>query len=256
MAEYVSAAQPGIVGSKWSPSLPFNTYLWLSTDSIAFINNAPLHIQYYLHLSQHDTESIPLKVMVGCAKWTDCQASRRDVIYCAPIGVFSFQGKSPGNKSKVCLWVWSRKSCENVLWRQWHHNGYFQVSLRVFRCHVLYCKRDLHTTVTHTSVFMINIASSGWLTGLLHANLLQWSNLVLTWNRYTTRGDFIFILRAVDSKRTITITIKLPVIILWEWWSPHHQWHRGTILLESLFSMTIKHWQNPPEPEHVNHHMI
>lgn len=67
----------------------------------AIINNAPLrtHMQYYLHLSQHDTESIPLKVMVGCAKWTDCQASWKDIIYCAHKGVFSFQGKSPGNKT-------------------------------------------------------------------------------------------------------------------------------------------------------------
>lgn len=38
--------------------------------AIAIINKAPLrtHMQYYLNLSQYDTESIPLKVMVGCAK--------------------------------------------------------------------------------------------------------------------------------------------------------------------------------------------
>lgn len=174
MAECVSA-QPGIVGPKWSLVLTHNSDFLPTPAAIAIINNAPpyTHIQYYLHLSQHDTESIPLKVMVGCAKWTDCQVSQRDVIYCACKGVFSFQGKAPGKRREGSLWVWSRKRCENVFRRKWHHNDYSQLLLCMFRCNVPDCKRDLHTTVTHTSVFMIDIASSGWLIGILHVNVLQ-----------------------------------------------------------------------------------
>lgn len=153
----------------WFYRLTHNSDFLPTPAAIAIINNTPLytHIQYYLHLSQHDTESIPLKVMVGCAKWTDCQVTRRDVIYCACKGVFSFQGKAPGKRREGSLWVWSRKRCENVFRRKWHHNDYSQLLLCMFGCNVPYCKRDLHTTVTHISVFMIDIVSSGWLIGIL-----------------------------------------------------------------------------------------